>query len=43
VQDYDDFLRDFNALKSKGVVFVRNPKEESCGTVAVFRDLYSNL
>ena len=39
----DDFWRDFNAFKSKGVVFVREPKEESYGTVAVFRDLYGNL
>ena len=39
----DDFWRDFNAFKSRGVVFVRDPKEESYGTVAVFRDLYGNL
>ena len=39
----DDFWRDFNAFKSKGVVFVRAPREESYGTVAVFRDLYGNL
>ena len=39
----DDFWRDFNAYKSKGVVFVREPIEESYGTVAVFRDLYGNL
>jgi catechol 2,3-dioxygenase-like lactoylglutathione lyase family enzyme len=39
----DDFWRDFNAFKSKGVVFVRDPKEESYGTVAVFKDLYGNL
>ena len=39
----DDFWRDFHAFKSKGVVFVREPKEESYGTVAVFRDLYGNL
>ena len=39
----DDFWRDFNAFKSKGVVFVREPKEESYGTVAVFEDLYGNL
>lgn len=39
----DDFWRDFNAYKSKGVVFVREPKEESYGTVAVFKDLYGNL
>ena len=27
----------------RGVVFVREPKEEAYGTVAVFRDLYGNL
>jgi catechol 2,3-dioxygenase-like lactoylglutathione lyase family enzyme len=39
----DDFWRDFNLYKSRGVVFVREPKEESYGTVAVFQDLYGNL
>ena len=39
----NDFWRDFNAYKNKGVVFVREPVEESYGTVAVFRDLYGNL
>ena len=39
----DDFWRDFHAYKAKGVVFVREPKEESYGTVAVFTDLYGNL
>jgi catechol 2,3-dioxygenase-like lactoylglutathione lyase family enzyme len=39
----DDFWRDFHAYKSRGVVFVREPKAESYGTVAVFRDLYGNL
>jgi catechol 2,3-dioxygenase-like lactoylglutathione lyase family enzyme len=39
----DDFWRDFHTYKAKGVVFVREPKEESYGTVAVFQDLYGNL
>ena len=39
----DDFWRDYRAFQLKGVVFVRDPKEESYGTVAVFRDLYGNL
>jgi catechol 2,3-dioxygenase-like lactoylglutathione lyase family enzyme len=39
----DDFWRDFHAYKAKGIVFVREPKEESYGTVAVFKDLYGNL
>ena len=38
----DDFWRDFNAYKAKGVVFVREPKTEAFGTVAVFQDLYGN-
>lgn len=39
----DDFQRDFQAYTAKGVTFVRPPKEEPFGTVAVFRDLYGNL
>ena len=39
----DDFWRDFKVFKSKELVFVREPKEESDGTVAVLRDLYGNL
>lgn len=39
----DDFWRDYNAYRDKGVEFVREPKEESYGTVAVFKDLYGNL
>ena len=39
----DDFARDFEAYKNKGVQFVRPPKSASYGTVAVFADLYGNL
>jgi catechol 2,3-dioxygenase-like lactoylglutathione lyase family enzyme len=39
----DDFWRDFRRYKERGIVFVREPKEEPYGTVAVFRDLYGNL
>jgi catechol 2,3-dioxygenase-like lactoylglutathione lyase family enzyme len=39
----DDFWRDFKAYRARGVVFVREPKEASYGTVAVFEDLYGNL
>lgn len=39
----DDFWRDYASYRAKGVVFVREPKEEPYGTVAVFRDLYGNL
>jgi catechol 2,3-dioxygenase-like lactoylglutathione lyase family enzyme len=38
----DDFSRDFNAYKAKGVKFVREPKTEKYGTVAVFEDLCGN-
>lgn len=39
----DDFWRDFRRYKERSVIFVREPKEESYGTVAVFQDLYGNL
>ena len=39
----DDFWRDYRAYEEKGVEFVREPKHEDYGTVAVFRDLYGNL
>ncbi len=39
----DDFPRDYEAFRSRGVVFVREPREYDYGTVAVFRDLYGNL
>lgn len=39
----DDFWRDYNDMVSKGVNFVRKPKEESYGMVDVFADLYGNL
>lgn len=39
----DDFRRDYAAYQAAGVVFVRGPKEEAYGTVAVFEDLYGNL
>lgn len=38
----DDFWRDYGEMKRKGVKFVRDPKEEEYGTVAVFEDLYGN-
>ncbi|MFH1418198.1 MAG: VOC family protein [Planctomycetota bacterium] len=38
----DDFWRDYAALRSRDVLFVRPPSEESYGTVAVFEDLYGN-
>ena len=39
----DDFWRDYREMLSKGIVFVREPKTASYGTVAVFEDLYGNL
>ena len=39
----DDFWRDYRAYRARGVEFVREPKDERYGTVAVFRDLYGNL
>ena len=39
----DDFWRDYNRMISIGITFVREPKTESYGTVAVFEDLYGNL
>jgi catechol 2,3-dioxygenase-like lactoylglutathione lyase family enzyme len=39
----DDFWRDFRRYQAAGVNFLREPKSESYGTVAVFRDLYGNL
>lgn len=39
----DDFWRDYRAYRERGVEFVRAPREEPYGTVAVFRDLYGNL
>ncbi len=38
----DDFWRDYNAMKERGVNFVREPKGEEYGTVAVFEDLCGN-
>ena len=39
----DDFWRDYNDMLSLGINFVREPKTEPYGTVAVFEDLYGNL
>lgn len=36
----DDFWRDYHTMKSKGVSFLEQPREESYGTVVVFEDLY---
>ncbi len=38
----DDFRRDYRAMRSRGVRFLEEPREEVYGTVAVFEDLYGN-
>lgn len=38
-----DFWRDYKSMVEKGIKFIREPKEEEYGTVAVFEDLYGNL
>ena len=40
---HTDFWRDYNEMVSEEIKFVRDPKKESYGTVAVFEDLYGNL
>ena len=39
----DDFWRDYHEMVSNGIRFVREPKDEPYGTVAVFEDLCGNL
>ena len=39
----DDFWRDYEAMLSAGVRFVREPENAPYGTVTVFQDLYGNL
>lgn len=40
----DDFWRNYDTYRRRGVEFVRDePREEIYGTVAVFKDLYGNL
>ncbi len=36
----DDFWRDYNNMKAKGVTFLEEPRKEIYGTVVVFEDLY---
>ncbi len=40
--DTDDFARDHEAMRRRGVTFIENPRIEAYGTVAVFEDLYGN-
>ena len=39
----DDIWRDFKNMQARQITFIREPKEEAYGTVAVFSDLYGNL
>ena len=39
----DDFARDYDSMRARGIRFVREPKQAAYGTVAVFEDLYGNL
>jgi catechol 2,3-dioxygenase-like lactoylglutathione lyase family enzyme len=39
----DDLERDYSRYRAAGVAFVREPKTERYGKVAVFRDLYGNF
>ena len=39
----DNFQRDYDQYRAAGIEFVRPPAEQPYGTVAVFKDLYSNL
>lgn len=38
----DDFWRDYNVWRARGVRFIEEPREETYGTVVVFEDLYGN-
>ena len=38
----DNFWRDYKEMLESGIKFVREPKTETYGTVAVFEDLYGN-
>jgi catechol 2,3-dioxygenase-like lactoylglutathione lyase family enzyme len=38
----DDFWRDYREMKSRGIEFVEEPRQEPYGTVVVFKDLYGN-
>lgn len=38
----DDFWRDYQRMRDRGVRFCETPREEPYGIVAVFEDLYGN-
>ena len=39
----DDFERDYQAMKAKGVTFKEDPRHEAYGSVVVFQDPWGNL
>ena len=39
----DDFARDYQAMKAKGVTFKEDPRHEAYGSVVVFQDPWGNL
>ena len=39
----DDFWRDYDAYRSRGIKFIRDPVEQAYGTVAVFEDISGNM
>lgn len=38
----NNFWRDFDDMKSKGVEFLEAPREEAYGTVVIFKDKFGN-
>lgn len=38
----DDLMRDFEAMKTRGVNFIEYPRKESFGLGVIFEDLYGN-
>ncbi len=38
----DDFARDYELMRSRGIRFLEQPRQESYGTVVVFVDPYGN-
>ena len=39
----DNFTRDYEYMKQKGVKFLEKPRSEVYGKVVIFKDLYGNL
>lgn len=39
----DNFERDYNKMKERGIEFTEEPRYEPYGTVVIFKDLYGNM